>query len=155
MNAWLIHKLFILTLNRYLLSPPPPLPARFYVDGLAEYGDFMYHLSNLMTDNAVLVAQVGDSPMLDDPATEMSVNRYRLKFINSLTTYGFESIVDYEEVSRTSPAAFLMTFHSSSSRYRLFANKGPPWVFDSLAIRRCLPQFSRWQNVVVYEFRLV
>jgi hypothetical protein len=73
----------------------------FYVDYRAENGDFMSFLSEKMSDDGVLVAQVGEAPWLDDPAKESSVKKYRSNFIHSLKKYDFLSIVDYEEVRQS------------------------------------------------------
>jgi hypothetical protein len=71
---------------------------RFYIDGPAEYGDFMALISELMSDTGVLVAQMGEAPSLGSPPTEVSEAQNRFKFIQRLPQFGFQSIVDYEEV---------------------------------------------------------
>lgn len=80
-------------LSNFVLLP------RYYVDGPAEYGDFVSLISNQISDRGVFVAQVGEAPALHWPTAEKSVIQNRFKFVNSLRESGFTSVVDYEEVS--------------------------------------------------------
>ena len=48
---------------------------RYYVDGPADYGDFMYYLTALMSPDAVFVASVGEAPLLELPAVSWAAQR--------------------------------------------------------------------------------
>jgi hypothetical protein len=71
---------------------------RYYVAGPAEYGDFTSLVAELISENGVFVAQMGEAPSLSWPSAENSVMKNRFDFIKSLPQYGFKSVVDYEEV---------------------------------------------------------
>lgn len=76
----------------------PPLSPRYYVDGPADYGDFTSLISQLISNDGIVVAQVGGSPDLQSPAAKNSVMKNRYNFIKGLAQSGFKSIMDYEEV---------------------------------------------------------
>ena len=71
---------------------------RYYIDGPAEYGDFMQHLSEMLAPNAVFAASTGHAPKLTTPSPEHSEMKNRFEFFHSLPDYGFKSVIDYEEV---------------------------------------------------------
>jgi hypothetical protein len=71
---------------------------RYYVAGPADYGDFTFLISQLISKSGVFVAQMGEAPGLDWPSANHSVMKNRFDFIKSLPKNGFKSIVDYEEV---------------------------------------------------------
>ena len=71
---------------------------RYYIDGPAEYGNFMQHLSEMLAPNAVFAASTGHSPKLTTPSPERSEMKSRFEFFESLPDYGFKSVIDYEEV---------------------------------------------------------
>lgn len=48
----------------------------------------------------MFIGQVGEAPHLSDPREDLSLNRNRVNFIKTLIDLGFESIVDYDEVSK-------------------------------------------------------
>ena len=61
---------------------------------------FLGSLYNGLTDHGILLAQVGQSPRYNEPAEEHSWLQNRLLFLKALANLGFESIQDYNEVSR-------------------------------------------------------
>ena len=67
----------------------------------ALYGDsaFLGALYNGLSEDGVLVSQVGETVSMIDPAQTHSINRNRALFIRSMIEQGFVSIVEYDEVS--------------------------------------------------------
>jgi hypothetical protein len=61
----------------------------------------MSALYNGLSEDGVLVSQVGQAVTISAPAQTHSVNRNRALFIRSLTDQGFVSIAEYNEVSRS------------------------------------------------------
>ena len=70
-----------------------------FVVALYDGGDFLRSLPNALSENGVFIAQVGQAPILKSPSEDHSMHRNRVKFIQSLIDLGFQSILDYEEVS--------------------------------------------------------
>jgi hypothetical protein len=61
----------------------------------------MSALYNGLSEDGVLVSQVGEAVTISDPAQTYSVNKNRALFISSLTDQGFVNIAEYNEVSRS------------------------------------------------------
>lgn len=60
--------------------------------------DFTEALFNALTDDGIIVMQLGQSPFHDNPPDELSQSRQRAKLINGLQEFGFQSMQTYEEV---------------------------------------------------------
>ena len=58
----------------------------------------MGSLYNGLTEDGLLVSQVGEMVRLIDPAQTHSINRNRALFINRMIDQGFVNIVEYDEV---------------------------------------------------------
>eukprot|EP00339_Tiarina_fusa_P022092 CAMPEP_0116996284 /NCGR_PEP_ID=MMETSP0472-20121206/143_1 /TAXON_ID=693140 ORGANISM="Tiarina fusus, Strain LIS" /NCGR_SAMPLE_ID=MMETSP0472 /ASSEMBLY_ACC=CAM_ASM_000603 /LENGTH=622 /DNA_ID=CAMNT_0004694857 /DNA_START=326 /DNA_END=2194 /DNA_ORIENTATION=+ len=86
----------------------------------ALYGDssFMGALYNGLSENGVLVSQVGEAVKLTAPAQTYSVNRNRALFIKSLIGQGFVDIAEYNEGGAMfeAPWTFNVAFKSTKSR---------------------------------------
>ena len=90
------------TLNLILLSYPcrDPQVHVDIVDALYDGGPFLTSLPNGLREDGILIAQVGEAARMEAPEEEHSWHRNRVKFIKTLINNGFESIRDYEEVSK-------------------------------------------------------
>ena len=69
----------------------------------ALYGDegFLRALYNALTEDGIIVTQVGDAPTLFDVPEVNSLHKNRAAYVNALIELGFQSILDYQEVSRS------------------------------------------------------
>ena len=70
------------------------------VDALYDGGPFLTSLPSSLRDDGILIAQVGEAARMESPGEEHSWHRNRVKFIKTLIENGFESVRDYEEVSK-------------------------------------------------------
>jgi hypothetical protein len=75
-----------------------PQVQKDFVDALYDEGPFMQCLPKALSDDGILVAQVGQAPDFSSSAEDFSINKNRVKFFESLVNVGFEHIRDYEEV---------------------------------------------------------
>jgi hypothetical protein len=75
-----------------------PQVQKDFVDALYDGGPFMRSLPKALSDDGILVAQVGQAPDFRSSAEDFSINKNRVKFFESLVNVGFEHIRDYEEV---------------------------------------------------------
>lgn len=95
---WVSYDL-ILVLICYLRPHSDPQVQKDFVDALYDGGPFLRSLPNAISADGILVAQVGEAPVINSPPEESSLSRNRMKFIQSLADLGFQSIFDYEEVT--------------------------------------------------------
>jgi hypothetical protein len=51
-----------------------------------------------LTDNGMLIAQLGSARAINDPPEDNSVDRFRLKYIEGLAEAGFKATREYTEV---------------------------------------------------------
>jgi spermidine synthase len=51
-----------------------------------------------LTDDGILVAQLGEARAVNDPPEDHSVDRFRLKYIEGLAEAGFKATREYTEV---------------------------------------------------------
>ena len=70
-----------------------------FVDALYDGGPFLQSLPKALSSNGIFVSQVGEAPYLHSPSEEYSLNKNRVKLVESLVDLGFENVRDYEEVS--------------------------------------------------------
>lgn len=70
-----------------------------YAEALYSNVTFMQSFFNSLSDDGVLVTQLGESPDTWDPDEMKSGDMNRVAALNLLETVGFESIHAYEEVS--------------------------------------------------------
>ena len=70
------------------------------VDALYDGGPFLTSLPSSLRDDGILIEQVGEAARMESPGEEHSWHRNRVKFIKTLIENGFESVRDYEEVSK-------------------------------------------------------
>jgi spermidine synthase len=71
-----------------------------FAEALYHGQDFLQSLSNALTENGVLVAQLGPSPNYEQAAEDYSANQLRVKFVQSLGRLGFESMQDFDDVRK-------------------------------------------------------
>jgi len=107
------------------------------------YSNFMFTeaLFNALTDDGILIMQLGVAPFTNDPPDEFSRSHNRAKLINGLQEFGFESIQTYEEAhcGFGDPWLFLVVCKDYGCRQNWYANSAE----ISVAIRkRLLPSVS-------------
>ena len=78
-----------------------PQVQKVFVDALYDGGPFLQSLPKALASNGMFISQVGEAPYLDSPSEEYSLDKNRVKLIESLVDLGFESVRDYEEVSKS------------------------------------------------------
>jgi hypothetical protein len=83
-----------------LIYSRDPQIQRDFVVALYDGGPFLKSLPNAVASDGIFIAQLGMAPDITTPSEELSLNKNRVNFVNSLVDLGFESIRDYEEVSR-------------------------------------------------------
>ena len=69
-----------------------------FVDALYDGGPFLRSLPSALNEAGILVAQVGEANTIDSPSGEFSIDRNRIKFIETLVSLGFPTVRDYEEI---------------------------------------------------------
>ena len=115
-SGWLLHYISMVVFSfRYRCSDPQV--QKDFVDALYGGGPFLSSLYNAVSSDGVFVAQVGQAPDISSPSEEHSLNKNKVKFINSLADLGFESISDYEEVRKQ--YFFLRILKNRSQRHSL------------------------------------
>ena len=92
-NYLLPHVCYVIS---FMFSDPQV--QKSFVDALYAGGPFLQSLPNALAPDGFLLAQVGEASGIDSPSEEHSLDRNRVKFIQSLVDLGFESVRDYEEV---------------------------------------------------------
>jgi len=102
-----------------------PQVQKSFVDALYAGGPFLQSLPNALAPDGFLLAQVGEASGIDSPSEEHSLDRNRVKFIQSLVDLGFESVRDYEEGNSGfgHPWQFIVAFKSSKSKAGWFADE--------------------------------
>ena len=85
------------------------------------------------------MAQVGQAPRSSEPAENNSWMENRLKFVESLTRLGFQSIQDYDEVRKVAISSLgkSQLVHSDLFLLNLTIVAGPLHVWRSMAFRHC------------------
>ena len=96
-----------------------------FVDALYDGGPFLKSLPNALKENGILISQVGQANSIRDPSGEFSIDKNRIKFIESLVSLGFPAIRDYEESHNGFEAAWQFV-----AAFKDFDNKGE-WFADS------------------------
>ena len=59
---------------------------------------YLKSLYNALSDDGVIVLQLGLSPFNDDPAESMTLSRRRAYLMSSMERVGFESLHVYDEI---------------------------------------------------------
>eukprot|EP00934_Nitzschia_sp_Nitz4_P004298 Nitzschia sp. Nitz4//scaffold42_size132992//58165//61027//NITZ4_003394-RA/size132992-augustus-gene-0.112-mRNA-1//-1//CDS//3329551703//4288//frame0 len=101
-----------------------PQVQKDFVDALYDGGPFLKSLPNAIGEKGILVAQMGEAPLMQQPAEEHSVNKNRVKFMRSLVDLGFQSIRDYEigHGGFESPWQVTVSFKSLQTKGNWFAD---------------------------------
>ena len=71
-----------------------------FVQALFAGGPFLSSIPNALSDEGILVAQVGESPSIVDAPEHLTLHRNRATFSRTLAELGFQVIRDYEEVRK-------------------------------------------------------
>mmetsp|Transcript_21435 Transcript_21435/g.44064 ORF Transcript_21435/g.44064 Transcript_21435/m.44064 type:complete len:372 (+) Transcript_21435:1-1116(+) len=97
------------------LDPQDNVP---FAKALYDNIDFLRALYNSMTDNGVIVMQLGESPALTDPADSFGIDENRAVITKLVDEVGFESMHIYEESHSGFgyPWSYLVAFKSYSNR---------------------------------------
>mmetsp|Transcript_22076 Transcript_22076/g.61400 ORF Transcript_22076/g.61400 Transcript_22076/m.61400 type:complete len:871 (+) Transcript_22076:139-2751(+) len=74
-----------------------PQVQKGFVDALYDGGPFLRSLPNALAEHGIMVAQVGEANTINSPSGEYSMDRNRIKFIETLVSLGFPTVRDYEE----------------------------------------------------------
>eukprot|EP00538_Stauroneis_constricta_P000422 CAMPEP_0119568268 /NCGR_PEP_ID=MMETSP1352-20130426/38409_1 /TAXON_ID=265584 /ORGANISM="Stauroneis constricta, Strain CCMP1120" /LENGTH=947 /DNA_ID=CAMNT_0007617637 /DNA_START=95 /DNA_END=2938 /DNA_ORIENTATION=+ len=109
-----------------------------FVDALYSEGTFLKSISRSLNHAGMLVAQVGKAPMMRGPAEDYSIDKNRMKFIESLIDLDFEHVRNYEESHCGFDAAWeiIVAMKSYDSKAKWFANSA---VVDYKIRTRSLP----------------
>lgn len=67
------------------------------MDALYDGGPFLQSLPNALRKHGILIAQVGEANTVHSPSGEFSIDKNRIKFIETLVSLGFPTVRDYEE----------------------------------------------------------
>jgi hypothetical protein len=113
--------IFLLIAIRYHSDPESEIP---FADALYGNDDFMQAFYNSLTDDGILVMQLGESPQFYSPDETHSKFKNRAKTTDLLEKLGFESIHVYEEAhcGFHAPWTYVVGFKSHNSRTRWYAN---------------------------------
>jgi hypothetical protein len=106
------------------LSQSDPQVQKEFVDALYDGGPFVRSLPNALTKNGILVAQVGQANGISTASEEFSIDRNRMKLIQTLVSLGFASIQVYLESHGgfERPWQFVVALKAFDSRAEWFAN---------------------------------
>lgn len=83
----------------YLFCNRDPQGLTEFVANLYTDKYFYESLYRGLTDDGILVAQLGSARAINDPPEDNSVDRFRLKYIEGLAQAGFKATREYAEVS--------------------------------------------------------
>ena len=73
-----------------------------FVQALYDGSDFLKSLPGSLSDDGILVTQVGIGPYLMASSEDHSIHKNRVRFFETLVRIGFESVRDYSEVRKPS-----------------------------------------------------
>ena len=76
-----------------------------FASALYNGNSFLDSLYNGLSADGIMMAQVGQAPRSSEPAENNSWMENRLKFVERLTSLGFQSIQDYDEVRKVAKVA--------------------------------------------------
>ena len=67
----------------------------------ALYGDkgFLRALYNALSEDGILITQVGEAPIVYSAPEDRTVDRNRRIYSDTMVALGFQNILDYQEVS--------------------------------------------------------
>lgn len=87
----------------------------------------MTSLPNALSPQGILTAQVGEGSKLNDPPEELTRDRNRMKFVRSLSTLGFQSILEYNDDLHSgffdTPWKIMVAFKDFNTRAEWFSNE--------------------------------
>ena len=105
------------------LDPQDNVP---FAKALYDNIDFLQAIYDAMTDNGVIVMQLGESPATTDPADSFGVDENRAVITKLIEEVGFESMHMYEESHSAFgyPWSYLVAFKSYSRPGQLVSHRG-------------------------------
>jgi len=120
------------------LDPQDDIP---FAEALYNNDAFTQSLYNALTDDGIVVMQLGVTPDLEDTADQYSKSKNRAKLTNGLSIIGFDSLHAYEEshCGFSDPWSFLVACKTFGCRERWYTNSA---AIDLDIRRRILPTFS-------------
>jgi hypothetical protein len=80
-----------------------PQVQKDFVRALYDGSEFLKSLPGSLSDDGILVTQVGIAPDLMAASEDHSIHKNRVSFFKTLVEVGFESVRDYNEVRRSQP----------------------------------------------------
>ncbi len=90
------HQQPILLCLPFISDPQDDIP---FAEALYNNDAFTQSLYNALTDDGIVVMQLGVTPDLEDTADQYSKSKNRAKLTNGLSIIGFDSLHAYEEVN--------------------------------------------------------
>jgi hypothetical protein len=116
----------IVSVINAIASDRDPQVQKDFVDALYDGGPFLGSIPGALSEDGILTAQVGEGSRLDDAPEQLTNNRNRLKFVESLAKLGFQSILEYDDGLHSgfevAPWKIFVAFKDFHSRAEWFAN---------------------------------
>ena len=109
----------------FLPKQSDPSSAVSFSDILYDNDEFANALTNALSADGIMVAQVGEEDDLDDPAKEYSKKQYEYKLMTHLQNHGFASVKDYSEAHGGFLGIwrFIIAFKKRASLENWYANE--------------------------------
>lgn len=94
------------------------------MNALYDGGPFLRSLPNALAEAGIMIAQVGVANTIHSPSAEYSIDRNRVKFIETLVALGFPTVRDYEETHSgfEDPWQFVAAFKDFDYKVDWYAN---------------------------------
>lgn len=121
-----------------------------FADNLYTNKEFLQTLYNSLSDEGVLVMQLGISAQIQDPLESLSINKKRHFMLNALESVGFESLHIYEEANCGFrwPWMFAVALKSSKIDHQWYRNAAE---IDLDIARRLIPTVSGEPSLKVFD----
>jgi spermidine synthase len=119
-----------------------PQVQKDFVNALYDGSEFLYALPNALTEDGIVVAQVGAGGKIRDPAEHLTLNLNRVKFIQSLVSVGFPAVRDYTDGGHSGfevPWKIIAAFKSVNTKADWLSN---PSLVDLKIRKRSLSTVS-------------
>jgi spermidine synthase len=116
-----------------------PQVQKDFVHALYNGSDFLHSLPNALSENGILVAQVGAEARSSSPAEHLSLNQNRVRFIECLASIGFHAIRDFNDGGHSGfegPWQIIVAFKNIDTQADWLAN---PSLIDLKIQSRSLP----------------
>jgi spermidine synthase len=116
-----------------------PQVRKDFVEALYDGSEFLHSLPNALSEDGILVAQVGAEGLSKSPAEHLSLNLNRVKFIECLASIEFQSIRDFTDGGHSGfelPWQIIVAFKNVDTKADWLAN---PSLVDLKVHSRSLP----------------